>query len=225
MLLPVEPHSNVLSTVGPGIRAHPIFKIILVLSIIRSTIAPCVSALPMHQILLPIAFIFSIVRPLISAKSINHVVFPFAFVFVALGPLIATNSIFLSFFVIADKCAAIRPGCLALPVLSIVDPHACVDCPVQARVSSVSIRFIIDKITFKFVAVCMPETPLTVRSVVLPVTLVFSSVDPYLDAVAVTHAQHVFSLWGATNRPDLASVDGPILVHKFVHIDEAIFFA
>lgn len=93
----------------------------------------------MHQILLPVAFVASAVSPKILAEAIDHVFFPLAFVFVALAPDIAANPVFFAIFVVSYKLGAVRPNCLTLAVLDIVDPHTGVDCPILALVSSHSI--------------------------------------------------------------------------------------
>lgn len=53
---------------------------------------------------------------------------------------------------------------------------------------SVAIRLVIGELALVVVAVSVPEGTLTVRFVVLPLTLVLGAVLPHLNAETVTHA-------------------------------------
>ena len=71
----------------------------------------------------------------------------------------------------------------------------------------------------------MPERPLALGLVVLPITLVFSSIKPDLDTVSMSHATIIFSLWIALHLwLQLSSVDTAVRVHMFISVNQFLAF-
>jgi len=71
----------------------------------------------------------------------------------------------------------------------------------------------------------MPERPLALGLVVLPIALVLSSIKPDLDTVSMSHAALIFSLWIALLLwLQLPSVDTAVWVHIFISVNQFAVF-
>ena len=75
-------------------------------------------------------------------------------------------------------------------MLNIIHPHALINGAVLACVSSLAIRLVVLKFTFESISIRVPETPLAMSSVILPIPSVLSSVWPDLNSISMSNAKH-----------------------------------
>jgi hypothetical protein len=68
-------------------------------------------------------------------------------------------------------------------VLEIVFPEAFIHSPIGVLVNSIAVGFVLFPLAFKNIAIDVPEFALTLRSVVLPDSFIFSTVWPHLSPI------------------------------------------
>lgn len=77
---------------------------------------------------------------------------------------------------------------LTRAVLDVVQPDAFINGAIGAVEDTVAIGFIVAELTLVVITISVPECALTVRLIVLPLTLIFGPVLPNLDTEAVSDA-------------------------------------
>lgn len=104
----------------------------------------------------------------------------------------------------------------AATMLLIFDPFADISSAVCVFVGSVAMCLIIAPRAFVNVAVGMDENTMPISLIILPLTIIFATILPYLLAVAVFHSEEELTGVDCTiaqsNRPIILSL---IIVHHF----------
>jgi len=85
-------------------------------------------------------------------------------------------------------------------MLDVVQPDAFIHGAIRAMKHAIAIRLVVAEFPLVKVAIRVPECTLAVRFVVLPLTLVFGSILPDLDAEAMTNTPRAIVHLVTVNR-------------------------
>lgn len=148
VLLAICPVANISSAIGPHIDTEAILLVVSVLAVVHSAVKPLVGALSVHHVVLPVAAVSSAVRPHVNTIAVDGVVEPVSNVLVAVRPCVHTAAFFFGVNIVTVVFTAIEPGFLALSVLFIVEPEACVLGPVGVSVDTIAVSLVILPFTY-----------------------------------------------------------------------------
>ena len=193
MLLTILPLASIFATIGPIISPISVLQIFKVLPIVLSAVWPSVNSLTMHQIALPVTFVLPTINPLICTKAINQVILPLTLILVAFSPTIRSKSIFSSLLIITYNAGLIRPNCLTLTMLNVIDPHSLVNCAVLASIGTLTVWFVSFEFSFELVPIRVPKAAYSMSSIFYPVSSVLRTVRPNLNAIPVSDTEHLVS--------------------------------
>jgi hypothetical protein len=141
----------------------------------------------MHVVIFPLTGVSSTVLPFVDSLTFDAVLEPVTVVTRAILPNVEATTMLLSFMIATLIFRVVGPDLLAFAVLQIVLPLALVAGTVLMYIDTPAVSLVIEPFAFKDITIDVPEFTVTAGLVESPMALVFGTVLPDLNAVAMLH--------------------------------------
>lgn len=182
-LLAFFPDSVNLLAIILTIDAFAMLFSIMKLALVHASVRPRVHSLTVFLIIDVLSIIDSAIGPSEFAFSVHFIITPFSVILRTVCPLKYASPVLFAFQIVTIEEGTIWPRFTSPPFLLVFIPLSFVSRSFSIVIVAYAVRFVVDPLTFEYVAVCKNEAAIAISHVIFPKSLKLAAIGPHLQTI------------------------------------------